>query len=46
MVLTVHLVLLILAFLCFVFTAFGIPSRVNLTALGLAFWVLSAIVAR
>jgi hypothetical protein len=45
MVLTVDLVLLIVAFICFVLAAIGIPAgRVNLVALGLACWVLTAIV--
>jgi hypothetical protein len=41
---SVQLVLLILAFVCFIVAAIGIPSRVNLVALGLAFWVLSLII--
>ena len=41
----VTLVLLIVAFVLFVLAAAGVPSRANLTALGLAFWVLSQIVA-
>ena len=32
-------ILLVFAFVCFVLAAFTVPSRVNLTALGLAFWV-------
>jgi hypothetical protein len=33
-------ILLVFAFVCFVLAAFNVPSpRVNLTALGLAFWV-------
>jgi len=44
--LSVHLVLLILAFVFFVLAAFNVTTpRVNLTALGLALWVLSLIVA-
>ena len=43
--LSVHLVLLILAFVFFVLAAFNVTTpRVNLTALGLALWVLSLIV--
>jgi hypothetical protein len=38
---TIHLVLLILAFLCFALAAAGVVSRVNLVAAGLAIWVLS-----
>lgn len=41
---SIHLILLVLAFLCFVLAAFGVPSRVNLTAAGLALWVLSILV--
>jgi hypothetical protein len=32
-----HLLLYLLAFLCFVLSAAGVPSRVGLTPLGLAF---------
>ena len=43
---TVDLLLLVLAFLCFALAALNaFPSpRVNLTAAGLAFWTLSLIV--
>lgn len=42
---TLHLVLLFLALVAFVLAAINVPSpRINLTALGLAFWVLSLIV--
>ena len=41
---SVHLLLLVVAFLLFALAAVGIPSRVNLTAAGLALWVLSLIV--
>lgn len=34
-------ILLILSFLCFVLAAIGIPARLNLVAIGLAFWVLT-----
>jgi hypothetical protein len=39
-------ILLILALVCFVLDAIGYPSapRVKLTPLGLAFWVLNALV--
>jgi hypothetical protein len=38
-------ILLLLAFICFVLSALGIPStRVNLQSLGLALWVLSLLV--
>jgi hypothetical protein len=36
-----HPVLIVLAFLCFILSAAGLPSRINLIALGLAFWVLT-----
>ncbi len=39
-------ILLLLALVCFVLAAIGVPSnRVNLVALGLAFWVLTAVIA-
>lgn len=38
------LVLLVFAFVCFVLAAIPMPSRINLVALGLAFWVLTVIV--
>ena len=44
--LTIVAVLHLIAFFCFVFAAIGIPSRVNLQATGLAFWMLSLLVAR
>lgn len=41
------LILLVFAFVCFTLAAFWNPSppRVNLIAAGLAFWVLSVILA-
>ena len=38
-----HLILLILAFVCFLLGAFGVQvsARVNLVALGLAAWMLT-----
>jgi hypothetical protein len=45
MTITVTLTLLVVAFICFVWAAIGLPSgRVNMIALGLALWVLSYIV--
>jgi hypothetical protein len=39
---TIDLILLVLAFVCFMLAAFQVPApRVNLLALGLAAWVLS-----
>lgn len=32
-------ILLVAAFVCFVLAAIGVPSKVNLVALGLALWV-------
>ena len=43
---TVMLVLQLVAFFCFVFAAIDVPARVNLTATGLAFWLLSLLIAR
>lgn len=34
-----HLILLVFAFVLFVLAAWGVPSRVNLIAAGLACWV-------
>lgn len=41
---SLHVLLYLLAFLCFVFAAAGVPSKVNLTAAGLACWVLTLLV--
>jgi hypothetical protein len=38
---TIHFLLLLLAFICFVLAAFGVGSRINLVAAGLAFWVVT-----
>jgi hypothetical protein len=38
---SLRLVLFVLAFACFVASAAGVPSRVNLQSLGLALWVLA-----
>jgi len=44
MTITVHFTLLVVAFACFALATFGVPlGRLNVTALGLAFWVLSLI---
>lgn len=38
-------VLLVAAFICFVLAAFGVAAtRINLVALGLACWVLTAVI--
>jgi hypothetical protein len=37
-------IFLIIGFICFLLAAFGVPiPRVNLIALGLAFWIATAI---
>jgi hypothetical protein len=41
---TLHGILLILAFLCFVLQAIGVQSRINLNGAGLALWVLSLLI--
>lgn len=42
---SIHLLILLLAFLCFVLSAIGVPSsRVNLQSLGLALWILTMLV--
>lgn len=38
---SLNLILMFLAFLAFVLAAFGVVSRVNFVAAGLAFWVLT-----
>jgi len=44
---TISLILLIIAFFCFILAAVNWPPvPVNLTALGLAFWVLSLLVSK
>jgi hypothetical protein len=40
----IGLVLLIVALICFLLASANIPARVNLVALGLAFWVLSLLI--
>jgi hypothetical protein len=45
MTITITVTLLVLALICFVWAAIGLPGgRVNMVALGLALWVLSLIV--
>jgi len=44
MMLSIHKLLLLLAFLCFVLDAFGVPSRIRFVSTGLALWVLSVFV--
>lgn len=38
-------ILLLLGFVCFVLAAFGVPSRINLIAAGLACWILVPLIA-
>lgn len=38
------LIVLIAAFVCFALAAFNVSTRINLVALGLAFWVLLPLV--
>lgn len=39
-----HLILLVAAFIFFVLATFGVDSRFNLIAAGLACWVLTALI--
>ncbi len=41
---SIDMILLIAAFICFVLASASVGSRINLTGLGLALWVLTAIV--
>jgi hypothetical protein len=41
---TLKFIALLLALICFVLATFGVQSRVNLLALGLALWVLTQMV--
>ena len=41
----INLLLLLVAFILFVLAAFGVGSRVNLVAAGLALWVLVPLIA-
>ncbi len=38
---SLSVLLLACAFICFMLAAAGVPSRINLTALGLMLWVLT-----
>jgi hypothetical protein len=44
MTITVHLILLIAAAVCFGLAAFGVNSRIGLLPLGLLLWVVTLIV--
>jgi hypothetical protein len=41
---SLHMVLLIVAAICFGLAAANLPARINLTALGLLFWILTVLV--
>ena len=41
---SLHLVLLVLAFVCFALATAGVSARLNLMALGLALWILTLVV--
>lgn len=43
MTITLRLILLIIAIVCFAVAAAGVPSRINLMALGLALWALATV---
>lgn len=44
MALTVDLILLVLALVCFILSTAGVASRINLQSLGLALWALSILI--
>jgi hypothetical protein len=41
----IQLLFLVLAFVCFLLAAIGTDTRIGLTPLGLAFWVLSLLIS-
>jgi hypothetical protein len=41
----ITIVLLVLSLACFLAVTFNFPSKINLTALGLALWVLSVLLS-
>lgn len=41
---TIDLVLILLALVCFLVAAAGVPSRIGLVPLGLALWMLSLLI--
>jgi hypothetical protein len=43
---TVLIIMLVLALACFIAAAVGASARINLVALGLAFWVLTLLIPR
>jgi len=44
MIVTLHVLLLVVAFVCFLLAAIGVVGRINLVALGLACWVLTLLI--
>jgi hypothetical protein len=44
MIVTIHALLLICAFVCFALATAGVGGRISLVPLGLALWVLTLIV--
>jgi len=42
---SVHVILLVIAFVLFLLAGFNVPSRVNFVALGLAAWVAAILFA-
>jgi len=46
MIVSLRLVLLVVAFVCFLLATFGVTAKINLTALGLACWVLTLLIVR
>lgn len=45
MTITLRLILMIIAIVCFAVAAANVPARVNLMAVGLALWALATIAA-
>lgn len=45
MTITARLILIIIAIVCFGIAAAGVPSRVNLMALGLALWAMATVIS-
>ena len=42
---TIHVLLLLLAFVFFLLSCFNVPGRINWMALGLALWVLAELLS-
>jgi len=41
---TIRMILLILAFICFILQTAGVASKLNLLSLGLALWVMAVLI--